>query len=321
MKLFDNVSKSEERQKELELQQLRIQLETERQKSLEKKLDDLILVGKAIYTILKQEHEERKAAYENLENVIQAAASEIIQTQEKAMKVMVAYGREDNQKVMDTIGTISEEIAKVQSVSEDAQKNLLAAAEELNSSILDNTSVLSNKLSVLEGSIKDINISVEAAPVMPVSVPVMAAVNTDIPEVSLDYEEEASEEVVTLEEDLEIGMLESDIEEALEDIQEETEPDLMFMPEMEEELSVEEDIMSVFEQEEESVEEFVIPEPELEEVMDEEEPGDIFAVLEEELEEMLEAEPIPEPVPAPVMDDPNRAMTPDEIAALIASMN
>ena len=32
--------------------------------------------------------------------------------------------------------------------------------------------------------------------------------------------------------------------------------------------------------------------------------------------------PVPEPVvaPAPVMDDPNRAMTPDEIAALIASM-
>ena len=28
----------------------------------------------------------------------------------------------------------------------------------------------------------------------------------------------------------------------------------------------------------------------------------------------------PEPVAAPVIDDPNRAMTPDEIAALIASM-
>ena len=269
MKLFDSASKSEEKQKESEAEQLRIQQEAARQESLEKKLSELILVGKAIYTILKQEHEERKAAYENLENVIQTAANEIIQTQEKAAKAMIAYGRENNQKA---IGAINEEIVKVQRETAAAQEQLFAAAEKLNNSILDNTSVLSGKLSVLEESIKDINISVEATPVVPVPVPettemfVPEVPEVEVPELSLDYEEE-----VALEEDLEA------------------------------------DIMSVFEQEE-GIEEFVLPDLEFDDQIEEAISEDIFAVEEE-------------PAPAPVMDDPNRAMTPDEIAALIASMN
>ena len=335
MKLFESASKSEEKQKESEVEQLRIQLEAERQKSLEKRLDELILVGKAIYTIIRKDQEERKTAYENLENMIQASTSEIIQNQEKAVKIMLAYGREDNQKA---ITAVKEEFVKVQEASEEANKHLLAAAEELNRSILDNTSILSSKLGELEESMKEINISVEAIPaaptaVAPMPVPEVAAVTMDIPELALEPEtevyEEAQEEMITLGEDLtediELNLGEDLTEEIelnlgmdLEETSEESELDFMFMPEMEEELSAEEDIMSVFEQEE-SIEEFVIPEPEFDEIAEEEESGDIFAVLEEELEEIMEPEP--EPVPAPVIDDPNRAMTPDEIAALIASVN
>ena len=338
MKFFENASKSEEKQKESEVEQLRIQLEAERQKSLEKRLDELILVGKAIYTIIRKDQEERKTAYENLENVIQASTNEIIQNQEKAVKIMLAYGREDNQKA---ITAVKEEFVKVQEASEETNKHLLAAAEELNRSILDNTSILSSKLGELEESMKEsmkeINISVEAMPVAPVavapvSVPEVAAVNRDILESSFEseaeiYEEEVyeedQEEMLTLGEDLnediELNLamdLTDDIElnlgVDLEENSEEPELDFMLMPEMEEEVSAEEDIMSVFEQEE-SIEEFVIPEPEFDEIVEEEDPGDIFEVLEEVME--------PEPVAAPVIDDPNRAMTPDEIAALIASVN
>ena len=202
MKLFDNASKSDGKQKEMEAEQLRIQQEAGRQKNLEKKLDELILVGKAIYTILKQEHENRKAAYENLENVIQTATSEMIQKQEKAVKIMVAYGREDNQKA---ITAVKEEFAKVQEASEEVKKQLLAAAEEINNSILDNTSVLSGKLSGLEESIKDINISVEAAPV--VSIPVPEREEVDVSDLSLDYEEE-----VALGADFETDIMEEDLE-------------------------------------------------------------------------------------------------------------
>ena len=344
MKFFENASKSEEKQKESEVEQLRIQLEAERQKSLEKRLDELILVGKAIYTIIRKDQEERKTAYENLENAIQASTNEIIQNQEKAVKIMLAYGREDNQKA---ITAVKEEFVKVQEASEETNKHLLAAAEELNRSILDNTSILSSKLGELEESMKEsmkeINISVEAMPVAPaavapVSVPEVAAVNRDILESSFEseaeiYEEEVyeedQEEMLTLGEDLnediELNLamdLTDDIElnlgVDLEENSEEPELDFMLMPEMEEEVSAEEDIMSVFEQEE-SIEEFVIPEPEFDEIVEEEEPGDIFEVLEEELEETMESEP--EPVAAPIIDDPNRAMTPDEIAALIASVN
>ena len=332
MKFFENASKSEEKQKESEVEQLRIQLEAERQKSLEKRLDELILVGKAIYTIIRKDQEERKTAYENLENAIQASTNEIIQNQEKAVKIMLAYGREDNQKA---ITAVKEEFVKVQEASEETNKHLLAAAEELNRSILDNTSILSSKLGELEESMKEsmkeINISVEAMPVAPaavapVSVPEVAAVNRDILESSFEseaeiyeeeiYEEEVyeedQEEMLTLGEDLtedielNLGMdLTDDIElnlgVDLEENSEEPELDFMLMPEMEEEVSAEEDIMSVFEQEE-SIEEFVIPEPEFDEI------------IEEELEEIIEL------APAPIIDDPNRAMTPDEIAALIASM-
>ena len=114
MKFFENASKSEEKQKESEVEQLRIQLEAERQKSLEKRLDELILVGKAIYTIIRKDQEERKTAYENLENAIQASTNEIIQNQEKAVKIMLAYGREDNQKA---ITAVKEEFVKVQEAS------------------------------------------------------------------------------------------------------------------------------------------------------------------------------------------------------------
>ena len=328
MKFFENASKSEEKQKESEVEQLRIQLEAERQKSLEKRLDELILVGKAIYTIIRKDQEERKTAYENLENAIQASTNEIIQNQEKAVKIMLAYGREDNQKA---ITAVKEEFVKVQEASEETNKHLLAAAEELNRSILDNTSILSSKLGELEESMKEsmkeINISVEAMPVAPaavapVSVPEVAAVNRDILESSFEseaeiYEEEVyeedQEEMLTLGEDLnediELNLamdLTDDIElnlgVDLEENSEEPELDFMLMPEMEEEVSAEEDIMSVFEQEE-SIEEFVIPEPEFDEI------------IEEELEEIIEL------APAPIIDDPNRAMTPDEIAALIASVN
>ena len=41
----------------------------------------------------------------------------------------------------------------------------------------------------------------------------------------------------------------------------------------------------------------------------------IDEIIEEELEEIIEL------APSPIIDDPNRAMTPDEIAALIASVN
>ena len=362
MKLFDNAAKSEEKQKELEAEQLRaelenekLELEKERQAKLESKLDELILVGKAVYTILRQEHEERQAAYERLESRLQAATSELISTQEKAVKVMIAYGREDNQKAIDAI---NEEVVKVQSVTEAAQKQLLGAVEELNSSIKDNTFVLGGKLGELKESIKDINISVEAAPVS-----------------SMLAEEEASEyeEVPVYEPEEEI--VEYEVPAYEPELIVETEPDSIFMPEMEEEVPVEEDIMSVLEleQEESLEEELVIPEIEFEDVPDtledtipeevfamleeveedvmeeilipedifeealeleEEAPEDIFAVFDEEEvtfeeelvipEPIVEAEPILEMEPvvaAPVVDDPNRAMTPDEIAALIASVN
>ncbi len=324
MKLFENSSKSEEAQKELEAVQLRTQLEQERlelekerlefekarQESFEKKLDELILVEKAVYTILKQEREDRQAAYERLENQLQAATSEIISTQEKAVKVMIAFNRDDNQNMT---SAINEEVVKVQRVVAIAQKHLLSAAEELNNSITENTTILGNKLSALESSTGNINVSVAAVPT-------------------------ATEETTAYvpEEDFE-SVTEEDVAE-----------DIFAVVDDEEEVPVEEDIMFVQEPEE-----MEIPEPEIEPepivveapVIDDPNramtPDEIAALIasvggsseaeeevpEPELEIEAEPEPIPEPEPepivveAPVMDDPNRAMSADEIAALFAAAN
>ena len=90
MKFFDSSSKAADNVQSEQIlakqEQERLELEKVRQESLEKRLDELILVGKAVYTILKQEKEERQAAYERLESQIQKAADEIISTQEKAVK-------------------------------------------------------------------------------------------------------------------------------------------------------------------------------------------------------------------------------------------
>ncbi len=347
MKLFDNASKMEEKQKELEAEQLReeleqtrLELEKEKQAKLESKLDELILVGKAIFTILKQENEDRKAAYERLESQIQAATSEIISTQEKAVKVMIAYGREDNQKVA---GAINEEVVNVQKAATAAQEQFLAAAEELKQSVANNTSVLSSKLGDLEESLKNMNISVAAMPVldMPISsvsvteeieeipsyVPEME-VEEDLPEMEesmtenvfamLDEEEESGIEEILIPEDVYDEVVEEE-ESAILEIEEDI-PDAL-------EDGIPEDLFAMLDEEEESdIEEILIPEDMFDEVVEEEIPEDIFAVLEEEElvipEPELVEEPASEPVVvAPVVDDPNRAMTPDEIAALIASMS
>lgn len=245
MKFFENSSKSEEGQ-------ARMQQESEKQESLEKKLDELILVGRAIFTIIKQEKEERQAAHESLESMIQAATSEMIHAQEKAMETIAACSQENSREITHAV---SEEIVKLQKVTAVSQKHFLAAAEELNSSILDNTSVLEQKLGKLGNSLKNGSVSA-------------AAVVSAEPEIAVPELDFAIPEPETAALELELTIPEPDIT----------------IPEPE--IKVPEPEIAVPESD------LVIPEPEIQ-----------------------------KKAPAPVSDDPNRAMTPEEIAALIASMN
>lgn len=285
------------KEEELETAGIRAQIERERQESLEKKLDELILVEKAVYTMLKKEAEDREAAYERMENQIQKATRELLSNQEKAVKVLLKYNHDDRQSVSDAV---NEEVVKVQRVIAVGQKHLISAAEELNNSISNNTKVLKSKLSDLENSIKNTNISVTAVPAEPVET--MAEMPT----------EEMIDNIIA-------GL---EVEEPA--IEEEIFAAAGNEPEVSEDLVVdaEEDIFAAVDVKEETPVEKEMDDPNR--AMTPEEIAALIASVgggDSKKEEAPAPQPEPEPEPEPVENDPNRAMTPEEIAALIASMN
>lgn len=118
-----------------------------------KKLDELIFVGKAVYTMLKKDAEQKEAAYTRMEDTLK----EILANQEKAVKIMVKCNRDERQSMVEAI---NEEVVKVQSVIADSRKQLMGTVEEL------------------DNSIKHISISVAAAPVVTTAVDSMADLPT-----------------------------------------------------------------------------------------------------------------------------------------------
>ncbi len=238
----------EKNEEELVTAEMQVQEEKERQERLEKKLDELILAEKAVYTILKKEAEVNEAAYEKMEIQFQEMSDKLLNSQQTAVKALIKYNHDDMQGVTKVI---TEELLKVQNGVNDFQNHMWNATGEIKTEIQNQTKIMDNSLGNLKESIQNMNISVAPpvveAPAELLEVPAEAAVSSEDVRLKNDFTEDELENT-------EIQSEEADF------------------------------------------------------------PEDILARIKTEEE--------PESVaPASVMDDPNRAMTPDEIAALIASMN
>ncbi len=296
-----------ENQKQLEAQrevEKEAKEERKRQERLEKKLDELILVQKAVYTILKKESEINEAGYERIENQMIEISDRLLNHEKTMVKTLVKYNRDDIQGATKALSkTLEEEIVKVQNTGNDLQNIVLDLAKEMKAEIQNQTEEMSKKLNGLENSVQNMNISV--------ATPIVTAIETA-------EEENAMEAAVSLEDILEQETLEQEVEEE------------NFVLE-EDETLVADEVDSLLETLSDTTE-IQIPEPEvvappvIEDPNRAMTPDEIAALIasmdggasEPEPEPVIEE---PEVVAPPVIEDPNRAMTPDEIAALIASMS
>ncbi len=287
-----------EGQKELEA---RMEVEKEakeerkKQERLEKKLDELILVQKAVYTILKKESEINEAGYERIENQMIEISDRLLNHQKTMVKTLVKYNRDDIQGATKALSkTFEEEIVKVQNIGNDLQNVILDFTKEIKAEIENQTEEVNKNLNGLENSIKNMNISV--------ATPIVTAEEENVMEAAVSLEDilepEVKEENFVLEED-EI-LVADEVDSLLETLSDTTE---IQIPEPE-----------------------IVASPVIEDPNRAMNPDEIAALIasmnggasEPEPEPVIEE---PEVVSPPVIEDPNRAMTPDEIAALIASMS
>ena len=283
--LMSETGKEKQREAELQREAEREAREERRRKArLEKKLDELILAQKAVYTMVKKEVEASEAGYDRIENQMVEISDRLLNHQKTMVKALVKYNQDNMQSATKELQKIfGEEIVKVQSTGNDLQNAILDFAREIKSEMQNQTEEINKNLNRLEDSIQNMNISV--AP------PIMAQMETPVEEVAIQASQDTIQEAI-------VEPVENIIEDTIIEPIEET---VSLEDILEEELVVEPEL--------------VVP-PVIEDPNRAMTPDEIAALI----ASMDSGVSEPEPVAPPVIEDPNRVMSADEIAALIASM-
>lgn len=270
----------------------------------EEQYDSIFKSEKASYLMLRKYFDEIVERLEKIEN--QQATSnisqdDVINAQKAAAKIIISRNKENADAILAAIDLVTEELGNVKSandagsakVAEGQLKEILLALKDMELRI--NAAIMQCQSSIAQAPAPVSVVTPMAAPVMAMQ---PAPVQMEVPE------EVAMTEELILEEDI-------------------TEEPLMEEPLAEEEVLMEEPLVEEPLVEEALIEESPVEEPLVEEPLVEDAP-----LVEEPLmeEPLIEEEPVPEePVveekpPMPDLSDPNKVMTPEEIAALIANI-
>ena len=258
---------------------------------------------KASYLMLKKYSEEITERLQHLEKMINSPAAEIIKTQKSIAKVIISRERENAEALMNANDMLTEQLEALEKRMENSYSTMETKYEKISATNKDQIIAKQQEFIV---ALKDMELRltsvmgqrVMAAPVM--QAPVMPTAPAPVPVMAEPVMEEpaaAAEPVIE----------EPVVEEPTAAAEPVIEEPVVEEPAAAAEPVIEEPVV----EEPAAAAEPVIEEPVVEEPTPEPEP-----VIEEPVIEEPVAE---EAAPAPEMDDPNKKLSPDEIAAMFAA--
>ena len=312
----------------------------------EEQYDNIFKSEKASYLMLKKHFEDIDDKINILMKIAKVPTEEIINTQKGIAKVIINRSRENAEALMNSNDILLDKVDEFNKMLTSNNDGLLDAQKGI---INENINQLVIKQQEIEASMKDMELRLNQAIMQTQQIissqPVQLTAKVDIPQQPVTVQMPAMQAVAPVIQPVpapvyaeqpaapavepEAAAPEVEPEPVAEPVIEEPAPVVEeVIPELEIEPIVEEPVI----EEPAPVVEEVIPELEIEPVVEEpvvEEPTPVVeeVIPEPEVEPIVEEEPIaePEPVdievpPAPDMSDPNKKMSPDDIAALFASM-
>lgn len=328
-----------------------VQIQYNKMREEREEHDNLFKSQKASYLIIRKSFDEIFQRLESLEKSIKLPTEELITAQKAIAKVNISRSKENTDALMNSNDKLLEKVFEFEDMLDENNKKLLESQNQITEQQMKDVML---KQQEINAAIKELQLSLKnemlqaintIATTQPQNIPQQMSQNISQVEISkvdqaipikiegdteLKFEEPLVEEPLMEEPIAEEPLMEEPIAE--ESLMEEpiTEEPLMEEPIIEEPI-VEEPIM------EEAPAEEVPPMPDLSDpnkVMTPEEIAALIAntgaeepVVEEPVAEeaiaeepIMEEAPVEEAPPMPDLSDPNKVMTPDEIAALIANM-
>lgn len=327
-----------------------VQIQYNKMREEREEHDNLFKSQKASYLIIRKSFDEIFQRLESLEKSIKLPTEELITAQKAIAKVNISRSKENTDALMNSNDKLLEKVFEFEDMLDENNKKLLESQNQITEQQMKDVML---KQQEINAAIKELQLSLKnemlqaintIATTQPQNIPQQMSQNISQVEISkvdqaipikiegdteLKFEEPLMEEPLIEEPIAEEPLIEEPIEE--ESLMEEpiTEEPLMEEPIIEEPI-VEEPIM------EEAPAEEVPPMPDLSDpnkVMTPEEIAALIAntgaeesvaeepVAEEPIieETIIEEAPAEEVPPMPDLSDPNKVMTPEEIAALIAN--
>ncbi len=312
----------------------------------EEQYDNIFKSEKASYLMLKKHFEDIDDKINILMKIAKVPTEEIINTQKGIAKVIINRSRENAEALMNSNDILLDKVDEFNKMLTSNNDGLLDAQKGI---INENINQLVIKQQEIEASMKDMELRLNQAIMQTQQIissqPVQLTAKVDIPQQPVTVQMPAMQAVAPVIQPVPAPVYaEQPVAPAVEPeaAAPEVEPEPVAEPVIEEPAPVVEEVIPELEiepiveepviEEPAPVVEEVIPELEIEPIVEEpaiEEPTPVVeeVIPEPEVEPIVEEEPIaePEPVdievpPAPDMSDPNKKMSPDDIAALFASM-
>ena len=292
-----------------------VQIQYNKMREEREEHDNLFKSQKASYLIIRKSFDEIFQRLESLEKSIKLPTEELITAQKAIAKVNISRSKENTDALMNSNDKLLEKVFEFEDMLDENNKKLLESQNQITEQQMKDVML---KQQEINAAIKELQLSLKnemlqaintIATTQPQNIPQQMSQN--ISQVEISKVDQAIP--IKIEGDTELKFEEPVIEEPVieEPIAEEPlmEEPIAEEPLMEEPIA-EESLMEEPITEEPLMEEPIIEEPIIEEPIIEE------PIIEEPIIEEAPAEEVP---PMPDLSDPNKVMTPEEIAALIAN--
>lgn len=299
---------------------------------MQEQYDMLLRSEKASYLMLKKTYEMMEKRMGQMEQTASVPADNIINAQKAIAKVTINRNRENaeallnsNDQVMDMLEAFQEKFHANNEALMNNQKTLI---DQNNQDILSKQQELLSNISELDEYLKSGKIQDDLKSQLE------RTIEESIREAAAYQAEKIASEVKTEAASMAKEAVKTKAQAAPVVEEEVLEPESVVQPEVAEETPIVEEVVEPVVEESPIIDEVVEPAVEEAPIIDEvvepaaEEPPIVDEVVEPaaeetpveaEPEEVVQAEPVND-TPAPDLSDPNRMMTPEEIAALIANM-
>lgn len=291
---------------------------------MQEQYDMILRSEKASYLMLKKTYEMMEKRMGQMEQTASVPADNIINAQKAIAKVTINRNRENaeallnsNDQVMDMLEAFQEKFHANNEALMNNQKTLI---DQNNQDILSKQQELLSNISELDEYLKSGKIQDDLKSQLE------KTIEESIREAAAYQAEKIASEVKTEAASVAKEAVKTEAQAAPVVEEEVLEPESVVQPEVVEEAPIIEEVVEPATEEAPIVEEVVEPATEEAPIVDEvvepavEEAPIVEEVVEPAAEETpVEAEPVND-TPAPDLSDPNRMMTPEEIAALIANM-